>query len=115
MDRVHLIFAEILGNFPILHLLDFVSSIPKWNAKMDNYVTSIFGFADNYLTKDGCIFFLYNDNFWVLKDIKSYLKDYNFKIHSKFIVINNMHRTNPKFPTKKKCYLNSTPRFLTFA
>ncbi len=34
-------------------------------------------------------------------------RHYKFKIHSKFVVVNNMHRTNPKFPNKKH-YLNST-------
>jgi len=114
-DIVDLIFVEVLGNFPIPHLLDLVCSIPKWNARVDNYVTSIFGFVDNYLTRDGCILFLYNDNFWVLKNIKSYLEDYNFKIHSKFTIVNNMHRTNPEFPTKKKNIIWIPPRFLASA
>ncbi len=103
-----LIFVEVLRNFLVLHMLEHISSIPKWNAKVDNYVTSIFGFADNYLTRDGCVLFVYNDNFWVLKDIKSYLENYNFKIHSKFTVFNNMHCTNLEFLAKKKHYLNST-------
>jgi hypothetical protein len=54
---VDLIFVEVLGNFLVLHLLDPIYRIPKWNAKVDNYIASIFGFADNYLTRDGCVFF----------------------------------------------------------
>jgi hypothetical protein len=82
-------------------VLDPVSIIPKWNARMDNYVISIFSFANKYLTRDGYVFFYYDDHFRVLKDIKSYLEDYNFEIHSKFVVVNNMHNTNPEFPNKK--------------
>ncbi len=89
-----LIIVEVPRNFPIPHVLDNVLIIPKWNAKVDNYVTSIFGFANKYLVRDGCVFFFYNDNFGVLKDIKSYMENYNFKIHYKFVVINNMHCTN---------------------
>jgi hypothetical protein len=74
---------------------------------MDNYVISIFGFVDKYLTRDGSIFFYYDDHFWVLKDIKSYLEDYNFKSHSKFVVVNNMHNTNLKFPNKKVTFLSN--------
>jgi hypothetical protein len=94
-------FAKVLGNLPILHLLDAISSIPKWNARVDNYVASIFIFVNKCLLRDGCVLFFNDDDFQVLKDIKSYLEYYNFKIHSKFIVINIMHHTNPKFLTKK--------------
>lgn len=83
------------------HLLDPISNIPKWNARVNNYVTSIFKFADKYLVRDGCVFSFYNDDFWVVKDIKSYLENYNFKIHSKFVFVNSMHRTNLEFPMKK--------------
>ncbi len=85
----------------VLHLLDLLSNIPKWNAKVDNYVASIFRFANKYLARDGCILFFYYDDFRVLRDIKSYLENYNFKIYSKFIVVNKMHRTNLEFSTKK--------------
>ncbi len=68
---------------------------------MDNYVVFVFGFVDKYLTRDGFVLLFYDDDFHVLRDIKSYLEDYNFKIHLKFPIVNSMHRTNPKFPTKK--------------
>jgi hypothetical protein len=100
-DRARLIIVEVPGNLPILHLFDVVSNIPKWNAKVDNYVASIFGFVDKYVVRDGCILLFYDDDFCVLKDIKSYLENYDLKIHSKFIVVNEMHRTNLEFPTKK--------------
>jgi hypothetical protein len=52
--------------------------------------------------------FFYDDNFRVLKDIKSYFENYNFEIHSKFTMFNKMHWTNPKFPMNKvKIPLNS--------
>jgi hypothetical protein len=54
---VDLIIVEVPRNLPILHVLDNVSTIPKWNAKVDNYVASIFGFANKYLVRDGCAFF----------------------------------------------------------
>ncbi len=64
-------------------------------------VVSIFGFVDKYLAKNGSIFLFYDDDFRVLRDIKSYLEDYNFKIHSKFAIVNNLHRTSLEFPSKK--------------
>jgi hypothetical protein len=94
---------------PILHLLDVVFNIPKWNAKVDNYVASIFGFVDKYLTRDGCIFFFYNDDFRVLKNIKSYLENYHFKIH--FKICNSQQNASNKFQIldeKGKHFLNST-------
>jgi hypothetical protein len=62
-DKANLIIAEVLGNLLVSHVLDLVSIIPKWNVRMDNYVISIFGFADKYFTKDGSIFFYYDDHF----------------------------------------------------
>jgi hypothetical protein len=100
-DKANLIIAKVPRNLHVVHVLNPVSSIPKWNARVDNYIASIFRFAGKYIARDESIFFFYNDNFWVLRDIKSYLENYNFKIHSKFVVVNNMHCTNPKFPNKK--------------
>jgi hypothetical protein len=57
-----LIIAKIPRNLPIPHVLDIASTIPKWNAKVDNYVASIFGFADKYLVRDGYVLFFHNDN-----------------------------------------------------
>ncbi len=100
-ERTDLILAKVPGNFPVPYLLEIISSIPKWNARIENYVASIFRFADKYLMRDGCILFFDNDDFHVLKIIKSYLENYKFKIHSKFVIVNNMHRTNLEFPMKK--------------
>lgn len=76
---------------------------------MDNYVVSIFGFVNMYLARDGFVLLFYDDDFHVLRDIKSYLEDYNFKIHSKFAIVNSMHCTNLEFLAKKvNLFLNST-------
>jgi hypothetical protein len=73
MDTADVIIVENLGNLHVPHVLDHVSSIPKWNAKVDNYVVSIFNFVDKYLARDGSVLiFFYDDDFWVLKNIKSY-------------------------------------------
>lgn len=98
---MELIIVEIPRNLLISHLVDPISNIPKWKARVDNYVASIFEFVDKYLARDGCILFFYDDNFHVWRDIKSYIENYNFKIHSKFVVVNKMHWTNLEFPMKK--------------
>jgi len=109
-DRMDLILVEVLRNLLVAHLLDLVLNIPKWNARVENYVASIFGFVNLYLTRDGCILFFYNDDFRVLGNVKSYFENYNFKIHLKFVVVNKMHRTNLKFPMKKVNILGIPPR-----
>ncbi len=76
---------------------------------MDNYVVSIFGFVNMYFARDGFVLLFYHDDFHVLRNIKSYLEDYSFKIHSKFVIINGMHYRNLEFLTKKvNLFLNST-------
>jgi hypothetical protein len=44
-------------------MLDPISNIPKWNARMDNYVVSIFNFVDRYFARDGFVFLFYDDDF----------------------------------------------------
>jgi hypothetical protein len=97
---MELVIVEVPKNMFILHLLDLVFNIPKWNAKVDNYVASIFKFVNKYLTGDGRVLFFYNDNFFVLRH-KVLKENYNFKIYSKFIVINKMHQKNLEFSTKR--------------
>ncbi len=59
---------------------------------------------DKYLARDGSILFFYDDD-RVWKEIKSYLENYNFKIHLKFAIVNNIHRTNLEFLNKKVNFL----------
>jgi hypothetical protein len=111
-DRANFIIVEIPINLFVLHVLDPISNIPKWNARVDNYVVSIFGFVNKYLARDGFVLLFYDDDFHVLRDIKSYLEDYNFKIHLKFDVVNGMHHTNLESLTKKvNLFSNSTKVF----
>jgi hypothetical protein len=108
-DRANFIIAKVVGNLPIPHVLDHVSNIPKWNARVENYVISMFDFVNKYLVRNESILLFYDDDFCVLRNIKSYLEDYNFKVHSKFIVVNSLHRTSPEFPSKKvNLFANST-------
>jgi hypothetical protein len=58
-----LIIAEVPRNLPVPHVLDLVSSIPNWNVRVDNYVVSIFGFADKYLVRMDSSFFFYDNDF----------------------------------------------------
>lgn len=60
-----LIIVEVPQNLHVMHVLDPISSIPKWNVNVDNYIVSIFIFVDKYIAKDGSIFFFYDDNFQV--------------------------------------------------
>jgi hypothetical protein len=64
---------------------------------VDNYVVSNFDFADKYFVRDGYVLLFYDDDFWLLRDIKSYLEDYNLKIHLKLAIINSLHRTSLEF------------------
>ncbi len=82
-DKTDLIIGEVLRNLAILYMLDPTSIIPPWNAKVDNYVVLIFELAKKYMARNGFIFLFHDDDFNVLRDIKSYLDNYGFIIHSK--------------------------------
>jgi hypothetical protein len=64
-------------------VLDPASVIPPWNAKVGIYIVLIFELAKKYMASNGFIFLFHDDDFYVLRDIKSYLDNYGFLIHSK--------------------------------
>jgi hypothetical protein len=68
---------------------------------MNNYVVSIFGFANKYLDPNGCMLFFHDNDFWVLKDVKAYLEDYQFKIQSKWVIVNGFHWTSLESKSRK--------------
>ncbi len=50
----------------------------------------IFGFANKYLAKNGAIFIFHDDDPHILKEIKSFLENNGYEIHSKWVVINTL-------------------------
>jgi hypothetical protein len=107
------IIAKVPRNSAISHVLDHVSNIPM-ECKSGQLCCIHFWFCGQVSYKGGFVLLFYDDDFWVLRDIKSYLRDYNFKFHSKFVVVNNMHRTNPEFPNKKVNLLSNSTNASSF-
>jgi hypothetical protein len=99
--QVDFIIEEVPSNFWVLHLSNPPYVIPPRKTKVHNYVVSIFGFANRYMASkyDNVILFQQ----WTLgfEKIKSYLDDFNHKIHSKWAIANRLHCTSPKFRFKK--------------
>jgi hypothetical protein len=105
-DRADLI--EVLGNLPISHLLDPLYSIPKWNARVENYVVSIFWFADLYLARDGCLVFLQ----WQLHGSKRHqVVSRKLQLQNSFKVCSDQQNASTKFPVKKVNSICIPPRF----
>lgn len=68
---------------------------------------SIFGFAYKLLMNHGSILLFHDDDFQMLREIKSYLEIYRFKIQSKFFVVNSLKHMNIKFKEKKIAFFFS--------
>jgi hypothetical protein len=78
-----LVVAEVPSNIPVPLVFEALSSVPQWNKKMVNYVYFISGFANKYLHAFGVIVFFHDDDLLVFKEIKSFLENNGYEIHSR--------------------------------
>jgi hypothetical protein len=54
------------------------NDILAWNRKADEYIAGIFDFSHIFLTFDGVVLLFHLDDLKVLKEVKFYLKNYDF-------------------------------------
>jgi hypothetical protein len=87
-----LFFAYVLRDLPIPFILASLAKTPIWNMLVEDYMVSIFDFANKFLLNDGAILFFHPNDLHVLKEIKSYLESYNFHIrmHGQLLTFYNL-------------------------
>jgi hypothetical protein len=78
--KVQLVIANVLGNLYVLFVSNSLSNIPAWNWKVDEYIVAIFDFTNKFSTFDGAVLLFHQDDFKILKEVKSYLESYGFYI-----------------------------------
>ncbi len=103
----------MLRDLPIPHVSNPLGVTLSWNVKVQNYVVSIFGFAKKFLVGHGFVLLFHDDDFQMLREIKSYLETYGFKIQSKKFLVNFLKQMNPKFKEKKVAFFLQ-PRILCY-
>ncbi len=75
-NKVNLILVDVLRK--LLIPLAFSSiDIPLWNKWDEDYVVSIFNFVNKFLTCNGVVLLFRFDDPFILKEIQSYLENYN--------------------------------------
>jgi len=57
----------MLGDLFVPHVFDGFGVTLNWNAKMYNYVVSIFGFVNKFFTSHGSILLFHDDDFRMLE------------------------------------------------
>ncbi len=73
----------------ILHISESFSFIPPWNKQVDNFIKSIIVFVDKFLFDRGAIIIMHGDDPQMLKEIRSFLENYQLKVQMKWIVVNS--------------------------
>jgi hypothetical protein len=68
---------------------------------VEDYVVSIFDFTHKFLASGGVVLLFHLDNLCVLKEIKSYLKNYSFQIRMKWAIVGSLPLTSSKDPSMK--------------
>jgi len=66
------------------------NDILAWNKKVDEYIVGVFDFAHIFLAFDGVVLLFHLDDLKVLKEVKSYLESYDFKIRMKWVMVNSL-------------------------
>jgi hypothetical protein len=66
------------------------NDILAWNKKVDEYIVGVFDFAHIFLAFDGVVLLFHLDDLKVLKEVKSYLESYDFKIQMKWVMVNSL-------------------------
>jgi hypothetical protein len=94
----------VLRDLLIPHVSNPLGVTLSWNVKVQNYVVSIFGFTKKFLVSHRFVLLFHDDDFQMLREIKSYLETYGFKIQSNFFLVNFLKQMNPKFKEKKVAF-----------
>jgi len=89
-----LVVVEVPSNLPIPFVLEPMSSIPLWNKKVENYVYFVFRFANKYLYSSNVMVYFHDNDLLIFKEIKSFLENSGYEIHSRWAVINTLPRMN---------------------
>jgi hypothetical protein len=85
----NLVVAKVPSNLLVPLIFEASSSVPQWNKKVVNYVYSISGFANKYLHAFRVMVFFHDDDL-VFKEIKLFLENNGYGIHSRWAIINTL-------------------------
>jgi hypothetical protein len=78
-----MVVAEVPSNLLVPLVFEASSLVPRWNKKVVNYVYSISGFSNKYLYVFGVIVFFHDDDVFVFKEMKLFVKNNGYEIHSR--------------------------------
>jgi hypothetical protein len=81
---------EVSSNLLVPFIFEPSSSIALWNKKVENYIYFVFGFTNKYLYSCGVVAFFHDDDPFILKEIKLFLKNNGYEIHLRWAVINTV-------------------------
>ncbi len=104
MEKASLVFGDILSNLLVPHIPSPLEMVPRWNKFDDDFMLSMFGFVNNYLEWNGYMVLFHEDSPRITKNIKSFLKNNNFKILRCWTIANSLQCSNTKFIGKKVIY-----------
>jgi hypothetical protein len=77
--------------------------------KVDEYTIGVFDFAHMFLAFDGVVLLFHRNDLKVLKEVKSYLKNYGFYIQKKWVMVNSLPFMNNKDPSFKVPFQSIKP------
>jgi hypothetical protein len=72
-----------------MHVFEPLSLILQWNKHVDNFIKSVVVFVDRFLSDRRVVIIVHVDDMCMLKEIHSFIKSYQLKVHMKWIVMNS--------------------------
>lgn len=88
-NKVDLILVNVPLNLLILHIFKPLSLILPWNKRVDKFIKSIVVFIDKFLFDRKVVIIMHVDDPRVLKEICSFLNNYQLKVCMKWTIMNS--------------------------
>ena len=101
-----LIIAEYPDGLPVPGISQPVSSIPTWNATVQDFLKHTVGFLGGFLHDDGAFLLFYPDNPLIKKEIAAFFNKNNLKMMEEWTICNDLHSCHPLTPAKLVRYFD---------
>lgn len=112
-NKVDLVLANVPFNLSILRIFKPISLIFPWNWWVDNFIEFIVVFEDRFLSNKTAIIIMHVDDLQVLKEIRSFLENYQLKVCMKWTVANSSVHMSSKYSSSQVPWITLYPYVFT--
>jgi hypothetical protein len=102
-----LIIVDIPENLPVPGISVGSSTIPSWNIRPENFVDTIFEFADNYIHDNAALLLFHANDRELQLEIEDCASTYDFKLLMDWWALNELPLALPRNPSSTVMFFSS--------